>query len=168
MSKFKNYPNEMLRLVTLVITLALISSLFGHSEASAGFDDRQGWDVRISTGKKFSFDARAGAGVWINDFGGPSAGYMLTGDFDGDGKTDIAGWNVSVQGWHVALSTGHSFDPSKEGGGFWIEGFGGPDAGFMIVGNFNGIDPDGKNRTDIAGWNDDIKGWHVALSLLCS
>jgi hypothetical protein len=27
---------------------------------------------------------------------------MLTGDFNGDGKTDIGGWNDPAAAWHVA------------------------------------------------------------------
>jgi hypothetical protein len=75
-------------------------------------------------------------------------------DFNGDGKTDIAGWNQGARAWHVALSTGKSFDSSS---GYWITQFGGP--GLMLTGDFNG---DGK--TDIAGWNQGARAWHVALS----
>jgi FG-GAP-like repeat len=106
--------------------------------------------VRVGVSTGHSFDASGG--VWVANFGGP--GIMLTGDFDGDGKTDIAGWNADAAAWHVALSTGHSFDPSA---GFWIRGFGAP--GFMLTGDFNG---DGK--TDIAAWDFDAAAWRVALS----
>jgi hypothetical protein len=71
---------------------------------------------------------------------------MLTGDFDGDGKTDIAGWNDPAAAWHVALSTGHSFDPSA---GFWITNFGAP--GAVLAGDFNGDVP--RHKTDVAVYN---------------
>jgi hypothetical protein len=154
MNKFNWLANK---IVTFVIALTLIASLLSHSEASDGSGDRMGWRVFVSTGMKFSDLASTGAGIWINDFGGPFAGFMLTGDFDGDGRTDIAGWNEDVKGWDVRLSSGSGFD--KDGGGFWIEGFGGPSAGFMLTGDF-----DGDGRTDIAGWNEDVKGWDVRLS----
>jgi hypothetical protein len=110
-----------------------------------------GWDVALSTGQRFG-SSPPFASIWIENFGGPNI--MLIGDFNGDGKTDIVAWNSASGAWHVALSTGHSFDPS---GGFWISGFGGP--GIMLTGDFNG---DGK--TDIAGYNADANAWHVALS----
>jgi hypothetical protein len=111
------------------------------------------WSVALSTGDHFGTRFSTSVPpVWITDFGGP--GLMLIGDFNGDGKTDIAGHNGDANAWHVALSTGRSFDPSA---GFWVRGFGGP--GVMLTGDFNG---DGK--TDIAGYNGDANAWHVALS----
>src|ERR1700674_798430 len=83
------------------------------------------WRVALSTG--FRFDPSGAS--WITDFGAP--GIMLTGDFNGDGKTDIAGWNEPAKAWHVALSTGHGFDSSA---GFWIRNFGAP--GTVFTGDF--------------------------------
>src|SRR5207245_2676163 len=69
---------------------------------------------------------------------------MLTGDFNGDGKTDIAAWNDPAAAWHVALSSGNNFNP---GAGFWITNFGAP--GAVLTGDFNG---DGNHRTDLAAF----------------
>ena len=91
-----------------------------------------GWDVLTATGEAF---ARAEpAARWITGFGGPDDGYMLTGDFDGDGRTDIAGWNPDVNGWHVALSTGLNFDPNAPFD--FVTSAGEPLPGRVLTGNF--------------------------------
>lgn len=137
----------------------------GKTDIAGWNDEIKAWHVAISTGHSFDPSEEGGGGFWIGGFGAPLPGFVLTGDFDGDGATDLAGWNEGVLGWHVALSTKRSFDASEAGGGgFWITGFGGPSAGFMLTGNFNGADLDGRNRTDIAGWNEDLQGFDVALS----
>jgi GH25 family lysozyme M1 (1,4-beta-N-acetylmuramidase) len=84
------------------------------------------------------------AGKWLTGFGGPD--WAGVGDFDGDGRSDIA-WYES---WNdgsitVALSNGGSFVYA----GKWLSGFGAPD--WAGVGDF-----DGDGRSDIAwyeGWN---------------
>jgi hypothetical protein len=137
----------------------------GKTDIAGWNGDIKGWHVAISTGHSFDASEASGGGFWVTGFGAPLPGFVLTGDFNGDGATDLAGWNAGINGWHVAISTRHGFDPSEtSGGGFWIEGFGGPFPGFMLTGDFNGRDIDGKSKTDIAGWNQDVEGFHVAIS----
>jgi hypothetical protein len=31
---------------------------------------------------------------------------MILGDFNGDGKTDIGGWNATLNGWDIRFSRG--------------------------------------------------------------
>jgi hypothetical protein len=79
---------------------------------------------------------------------------VLTGDFDGDGKPDIAGRNFAGQ-WFVSLSTGSGFTSTSYAWTTWNEGAGWQD---VQVGDFNG---DGK--ADIAGRT--VSGdWWVAIS----
>jgi FG-GAP-like repeat len=132
----------------------------GKTDIAGWNEEHKGWHVALSTGKGFDPSTEGGGGFWADQFGWPFPGYTLVGDFNGDGRADIAGWNTSIQGWHVALSTGRSFDPSAAGGGgFWTDNFGQPNQGEMMVGDFTG---DGK--ADIAGWNSSAVGWHVAVS----
>ena len=83
-------------------------------------------------------------GQWLTGFGAPD--WAATGDFNGDGKADVA-WYEAWNGGSitVALSNGHGFDF----GGKWLSGWGKPD--WAAVGDFDG---DGKD--DIAwyeAWN---------------
>ena len=80
---------------------------------------------------------------------------MVTGDFDGDGRTDIAGRDPSTGAWWVSLSTGTSFaTPSLWT--TWNTAFTWVD---VRVGDFNG---DGK--MDIAGRDLASGNWWVAQS----
>lgn len=89
--------------------------------------------------------------MWTGHGGG--TGNNIVGDFDGDGRSDLAGHAGGGQ-WHVVLSGGHDF----RNAGLW----GGPVAGVAesITGDFNG-----DGRTDIAAPMSDLPGrWHVCLS----
>jgi hypothetical protein len=86
---------------------------------------------------------------------GPATNYtvQLTGDFNGDGLTDIAGLNSNGT-WYVGLSHRDGFRASA-----WGSGWGTPNLWVTFkVGDFNG-----NGKQDIAGL--DINGnWWVALS----
>ncbi|MBF0594731.1 MAG: VCBS repeat-containing protein, partial [Candidatus Omnitrophica bacterium] len=78
---------------------------------------------------------------------------QLSGDFNGDGKTDLATYSPSTGTFQVALSNGSGFSPRTT----WIDNFG--VQGRLFFGDFNG---DGK--TDIASFNPDTHEIDVALS----
>jgi len=80
----------------------------------------------------------------------------LPGDFDGNGKSDIACYTHSHGLWHVALSTGSGW-----AGGAWANGPapGSPAAWQCVSGYF-----DADRKTDIACYTTSGGNWHVALS----
>jgi hypothetical protein len=86
----------------------------------------------------------------------------LTGDFNGDGKTDLLGWNHSRNEFSVALYTKLStpgmlpfFTPS----GVWLSGWAQPADMNIVTGDFNG-----DKRDDIAVVHQPTGEWRVALS----
>ncbi|MFT3848681.1 MAG: FG-GAP-like repeat-containing protein [Propionivibrio sp.] len=91
-----------------------------------------------------------GTATWYSNNGG-TASSTLTGDFNGDGKTDMM---VSVGGgnWNVCLSTGSGFSCAT-----WYSNNGGT-ASSTLTGDFNG---DGKTdmMVSVGGGN-----WNVCLS----
>jgi len=87
------------------------------------------------------------SGLW-----GPSfSSNVIQGDYNGDGKTDIAGYNGTHSKWHILLSSGTGFI----NGGLWGPSF----SSNVIQGDYNG---DGK--TDIAGYNGTHSKWHILLN----
>jgi RHS repeat-associated protein len=91
----------------------------------------------------------------------------LTGDFNGDSKTDIACYNSSDGSWNVGLSNGHGFDVSVWRNGPVMAGGAGGDKPLTdrcVVGDF-----DGDGKTDIACLvsptaSSDEGKWSIALS----
>jgi RHS repeat-associated protein len=90
---------------------------------------------------------KAGTGFWYGHLGGP--GNNILGDFNGDGKIDIAG-HGGYATWHVSLSTNSGFEST-----FWQAPAN--TAVNNLVGDFNG---DGK--TDISGYN--AGKWQIGIS----
>lgn len=109
------------------------------------------WYVALSTGSNWDVQE------WNN---GPSpaapiGNQCMTGDFNGDGKTDIACYTNSGGDWHVALSTGSGWNAQT-----WGAGPSGIQVGSQcLAGDFSG---DGK--TDIACYSTPTGSWHVAIS----
>ncbi|MFQ5596236.1 MAG: FG-GAP repeat domain-containing protein, partial [Anaerolineae bacterium] len=96
----------------------------------------------------------------IGPFAGGDRTITLQGDWDGDGKQDIAGWNSQAGAWDFRLSQGVSdntlsFNRVRND----IAGFAGGDTGIMWLGDW-----DGDGRTDLAGWNGDAETWDTRLS----
>ncbi len=97
------------------------------------------WQVALSTGSGFVSSDWGGA--WS-----PGAGYsdVRAGDFDGDGRTDIAGRDASGS-WQVALSSGAGF--VSQPWWSWATGVSWQD---VVVGDF-----DGDGRADLVGRRQD-------------
>lgn len=90
------------------------------------------------------------------------ADQYLTGDFNGDGKTDLLGWNHSRNEFSIALYTKHSvpgmfpfFTPS----GVWLSAWAQTTDMNIVIGDFNG-----DKRDDIAVVHQPTGEWRVALS----
>ncbi len=78
---------------------------------------------------------------------------QLSGDFNGDGFTDVGTYFPSSGQVKVALSSGEGFLPKT----VWIEGFA-PNKK-VLVGDF-----DGDGRSDLCAFDKDTGDWRVALS----
>jgi hypothetical protein len=102
--------------------------------------------VPVGIANADGFRAERWTGAWGSD------GPIITGDFNGDGKTDVMMWRESSKSWTVNLSNGSGFN-AQEWKGAW--GSDGP----IITGDFNG---DGK--TDVMMWRESSKSWTVNLS----
>ena len=91
--------------------------------------------------------------VWANFSTNPGWSNQLVGDFNGDGKQDIANYHAGSGGWWVSKSTGSSFTT-----GLWVT----LPAGSWVThlaGDFTG---DGK--TDLAHFRDSDGTWWVSKS----
>jgi hypothetical protein len=66
-----------------------------------------GWGVAISTGSGFQGSIWSGGPIPVDEWNVvPVLGQCFTGDFNGDGLTDIACYSGSGGNWNVALSSG--------------------------------------------------------------
>ena len=83
----------------------------------------------------------------------PVGGQCLTGDFNGNGRIDIACYTGQGGNWHVVMLTGTGWQ-SLPGGGGPAPGI--PVGGQCLTGDFNG-----NGRTDIACYTGQGGNWHV-------
>jgi hypothetical protein len=124
----------------------------------AGLTRKGAWQVGLSTGNSFQTQLWLPDKAWANHYGWQT---QVLGDFDNDGKTDLAGYSRNGQ-WWTALSTGTSFatptvaatladDPdfvSVQAGHFSSAGQTAI-AALDDVGNIWMIDTDGDFRADL-------------------
>lgn len=120
------------------------------------------WRVSLSTGSGFEtqeWTAPAGRMVIHNLLDRHEE--VLIGDFNGDGKTDIANARSQWGSWQVLLSTGSGWTAQDWaiGNGWWAIDNRADNNEEIIVGDFNG---DGK--TDIAHSRSLWSWWRVSLS----
>lgn len=94
---------------------------------------------------------------WISD-----AKYA-TGDFNGDGKSDLLAWDISKNEFHVALHTKNQFaslgEASLQPAGIWLTGWAQSASMNIVTGDFNG-----DKKDDIAIVHQPTGEWWVALS----
>jgi RHS repeat-associated protein len=159
-------PDEK-RTIADVRSTCLVGDFNGDSRTDiACYNSSDGsWNVGLSNGHGFDVAVWRNGPVLAGGAGGnvPLTDRCLFGDFDGDGKTDIAclvsSTAVSDEGkWSVALSTGKGWKTST-----WVgsspTGASEPVSGACIAADFNG-----DRRQDIACYSATDHVWHVALS----
>jgi len=86
----------------------------------------------------------------------------LTGDFNGDGKTDLLGWNFSRNEFQVAVyskSVTPGMPPVFQPAGVWLAGWAQTADMNIVTGDFNG-----DKKDDIALVHQSTGEWRVALS----
>ncbi len=118
------------------------------------------WQVALSDGTQFVPSLGRGDYIWLELWAIGSGWIPLIGDFNGDGKSDIAIWNPDNGEWRVAVSDGTRFVPDAgNGDGIWLYPWALGSSWKILAGDFNG---DGYD--DIAVVNPDQGEWQVALS----
>jgi hypothetical protein len=114
--------------------------------------DYLSWYVATSTGSSFNPPE-----LWQEAFG-LAGERFLTGDFDGDGRTDLARGRRLSSGalrWHVAISDGSILTPGTR----WTEF--GSEADLFFSGDFNG---DGLSDLARASRSGSVVAWYAASS----
>jgi RHS repeat-associated protein len=123
------------------------------------------WNVGLSNGHGFDVAVWRNGPILAGGAGGnvPLTDRCLSGDFDGDGKTDVAclvsSTTASDEGkWSVALSTGKGWKTSS-----WI-GSSPTGASETVSSACVAADFNGDRRQDIACYSATDHVWHVAVS----
>jgi subtilisin-like proprotein convertase family protein len=127
----------------------------GQQDIIARVAETGQWWVGVSNGRTFTNELWA---TWAPNTATFQWQDVVVGDFNGDGKLDIAGRESGNGKWWVGLSTGHSFQtafwtawsPNIPGKFDWVN---------VMTGDFNG---DGK--TDIIGRVKETGAWYVNIS----
>lgn len=115
------------------------------------------WRYRHNSTNPFSFDnAYSMLSNWA------PGDHYLTGDFNGDGKTDLLGWNLSRNEFQVALYSKAAIPgmpPILQPAGVWLTGWAQAADMNIVTGDFNG-----DKKDDIALVHQPTGEWRVALS----
>jgi hypothetical protein len=77
----------------------------------------------------------------------------VPGDYDGDGKTDVAIWRASTGTWAIIRSSDGGFTTRQWGSG------GAPYLDVAVPGDY-----DGDGKTDIAVWRRSTGTWYIIRS----
>jgi len=115
------------------------------------------WNVVLSTGSGWHSELWSGGpGVEI-----PITDQCFSGDFNGDGKTDLACYTGNAGSWNVALSTGTGWKSE-----FWNGGPALADEWNVVAveGQCFAADFNGDRKTDLACSNGVDANWSVAVS----
>ena len=124
------------------------------------------WHVWLSDGD--SFEYQSNLGWWTSTQYAPASatGRVVAGDFDNDGRDDIAvlySYGLTSSTWHVWLSTGDSFDYQSNLGWWSSAGYAPASAtGRVVAGDFDNDGP-----ADVAvlyDYGETSSTWHVWLS----
>jgi hypothetical protein len=141
--------------VSIPITSSCVTGDFngdGRTDIACYTGSGGSWNVGIATGSSFVTQ------VWAGGAAPASSVDQLctTGDFNGDGRTDIACYSGSGGNWNVALSTGSGFTTQ-----LWSSGVapGAPIGAQCVTGDFNG-----DGRTDVACYTQSNGVWAIGLS----
>jgi predicted deacetylase len=114
------------------------------------------WKVMLSDGDEF-----AEPEVWLSGWEQAKDIAFLSGDFNGDGRKDIAMVDRATGSWRAALSSGHSLEPAdgQDGAGGWLDHFAAGCAWQFAAGDFNG-----GGKDDIAACDRMTGKWGFARS----
>ncbi len=118
------------------------------------------WHVALITGSEFFPSKGKGDFRWLINWAVGNDWVPVAGDFNGDGKSDIAVWNKVTGDWQVALSNGRYFVPSPGlQDHIWLRNWGKGDDWIPLAADFN---EDGK--ADIMLVHPEKGLWQTALS----
>ena len=113
---------------------------------------------------KHNYGKGGGVGYFTGYQYASNQDFHYTGDFDGDGQSDLMYWNNAEGGWQVLKGTSNGFATrenfGKGGGiGYFADYTGFSSQSFHFTGDF-----DGDGRTDFMYWNNAEGGWQVLKS----